>query len=473
MPPLIATAILAAGVIGLFVLDRDETSRATKALWIPLIWLVIVGSRPVSAWLRLGQPMDSTDFYMGEGSPLDRDVFMALLAAGTVVLIARMRAVGTILRTNVPVVLFFAYCLLSVLWSDFPDIAIKRWTKAIGDLVMALVVVTDPDPVAALKRFFSRAGFLLLPASILFIRYFGQLGRGYDPDGLPMNTGVTSNKNTLGVITFVVSLGALWQIVTLLDAGSQPNRGRRLLAQGTLLVFGVALLAMAHSATSAACFAMGAVLILVTNFPIIKRRPGAVHGLVVAIVLAAGFSMLSGDVASVTQAVGRQTNLTGRTDIWAAVLRVAPDPVVGTGFESFWLGPRVESVWRQLSQFMHVNEAHNGYIEVYLNLGWVGVCLIVLILVSGYRRAVAAFRCDPAIGSLMLAYVVAAAMYSITEAGFRLLNPIWIFLLLATTLVPEVPVPENPPSLGIAHNDDIEWALQGEGASSARPPWGL
>ena len=94
MPPLIATAILAAGVIGLFVLDRDETPRATKALWIPLIWLVIVGSRPVSAWLRLGQPMDSTDFYMGEGSPLDRDVFMALLAAGTVVLIARMRAVG-------------------------------------------------------------------------------------------------------------------------------------------------------------------------------------------------------------------------------------------------------------------------------------------------------------------------------------------------------------------------------------------
>jgi hypothetical protein len=31
----------------------------------------------------------------------------------------------------------------------------------------------------------------------------------------------------------------------------------------------------------------------------------------------------------------------------------------------------------------------------------------------------------------MLAYIVAAAVYGITEAGFRMLNPIWIFLLLA------------------------------------------
>jgi exopolysaccharide production protein ExoQ len=80
---------------------------------------------------------------------------------------------------------------------------------------------------------------------------------------------------------------------------------------------------------------------------------------------------------------------------------------------------------------MHVNEAHNGYLEVYLNLGWVGVGLIGLILVKGYSNVVTAFRYDPPVGSLLLAYVVAAAFYSISEAGFRLLNPIWIFLLLA------------------------------------------
>jgi hypothetical protein len=59
------------------------------------------------------------------------------------------------------------------------------------------------------------------------------------------------------------------------------------------------------------------------------------------------------------------------------------------------------------------------------------VALIAIILIGGYKRAVAAFRFDPATGGLMLAYVAAAASYSITEAGFRMLDPMWIFLLLA------------------------------------------
>jgi len=49
----------------------------------------------------------------------------------------------------------------------------------------------------------------------------------------------------------------------------------------------------------------------------------------------------------------------------------------------------------------------------------------------GYWRAVAAFRRDPAIGALMLAYVVTATIYSVTEAGFRMLHPMWVFLLLS------------------------------------------
>ena len=50
----------------------------------------------------------------------------------------------------------------------------------------------------------------------------------------------------------------------------------------------------------------------------------------------------------------------------------------------------------------HLNEAHNGYIEIYLNLGWVGVCLLAIILISGYRRAVSAFRGNSAVGSLVV-----------------------------------------------------------------------
>jgi O-antigen ligase len=130
--------------------------------------------------------------------------------------------------------------------------------------------------------------------------------------------------------------------------------------------------------------------------------------------------------------------MSGRTDIWAAVIPAVPNSLIGAGFESFWINPRVSIFKQKLLQLgwdprvaLGLNEAHNGYIEVYLNLGWIGVCLLALILISGYRRAVKVFERDHELGSLFLAYVAAAVFYSLTEVGFRMLNPCWIFLLLA------------------------------------------
>jgi O-antigen ligase len=433
--PHVALFICFLGIAGLFYLDRDESARPSRALWIPFLWLGIVGSRPFSYWLSLPPPAGSEQEIQLEGSPYDRAFFLVLLVAGIVVLVRRRSRVSALLKASQPIIIYFSYCLLSILWSYFPDISFKRWIKAIGDVVMVLVVVTDAQPVAALKHLFSRLGFVLLPTSIVLIKYFGDLGRRYSPDGGLMNTGVTTNKNSLGVITFVLLLGALWRVLSILENKKHPARGRHLLTQLTVLLIALWVLVMAQSATSIACVALGAALMLATRTSAIRRRPGAVHALVLAIILAGGITFFLGGDAAVVHALGRQENLTGRTDIWAAVLGAGTNPVLGAGFESFWITPSYKA------KFVHhlagwwepntLNEAHNGYLEVYLELGWVGVTMIAIVLISGYRASVAAFRRDPQLGSLMLAYVASAAVYSITEAGFRSLNPIWIFLLLA------------------------------------------
>jgi O-antigen ligase len=415
------------GIAGLFYLDRDKTVRTSKALWLPVIWFWIVGSRPVSFWVGGGPSL--TDPQMLDGSPTDRNVFLVLLTLGIITLIGRRRSVVPLLKANKPILIFFGFALLSLLWSSYPDITFKRWTKAIGDVAMVLVLVTDADPIGALRRFLARTGFILLPLSIVFIKYL-DIGRGYDPDGNPANTGLTTNKNVLGVVTFVITLGALWRILTLLRSKRSPARSRQMMAQVVLLACGIALLNMAHSATSEACFALGAVLMIVTGFRGIRRRPAAVHAVVGALASSAGIIILSGGMALLTHAVGRQENFTGRTEIWSAVFRGVDNPLLGAGFESFWLGPRLARVWSGLSGYMHVNEAHNGYLEEYLNLGWVGLILLAVILIAAYVRAVRVFRRDPSTGGLMLAFAVTAVIYSTTEAGFRMLNPMWFFLLL-------------------------------------------
>ncbi len=135
----------------LFWLDREPEVRTSGALWIPVMWLLINGSRPISQWLQLGAPITSADQYM-EGSPVDAAGFAILLAAGILVSARRWRQVWELMRSNAPVLLFFGYCAVSILWSDYPDISLKRWVKGLGDLVMVIIVLTDIDPSAAMRR---------------------------------------------------------------------------------------------------------------------------------------------------------------------------------------------------------------------------------------------------------------------------------------------------------------------------------
>ncbi len=428
MNSLVASLVYACGIAGLFYLDRDKSIRTSKALWLPVLYLWIIGSRPVSEWLGVA-PAVGTDVQL-DGSPVDRALFVALLIGAICVLVQRGRRTLSFLNANGPILIYFLFCLLSILWSDFPVVAFKRWTKAIGDVLMILIVVTDEQPVAALRRLFSRTGFLLIPLSLLFIKYYPNLGRGYDRwSGLQIFTGVTLNKNSLGVITFVLLLGVVWRVLALLRS-DEMHRRRHLLAQGTLLVLGVYLLMITNSATSSVCFIIGTGLLLMTNLRFVRRHVATVHVLVLALVLTASSFMLIGGTASGANALGRDATLTGRTNIWEAVIPMAPNPLVGAGFESFWLSPRVHDTLARLFPGLPLNEAHNGYIEVYLELGWVGLGLIGLVSIDGYRRSVKAFRREPALGGLLIAYILCTMIYSVTEAGFRMMDPIWIFFLL-------------------------------------------
>ncbi|MGH9533773.1 MAG: O-antigen ligase family protein [Terriglobales bacterium] len=430
MSPDLALLLCAIGVAGLFYLDRGDAKGVTRALWLPTLWIAIVASKPVSYWLGVG-PTNPTPQQIMDGSPLDAAVLGALLLAALIVAWRRREQVKPILKLAWPILLYFGYCGLSTFWSAYTEVSFKRWIKSWGDLAMVLVIATEPDISAALRRLFSRVGFLLLPVSIVLIKYFPAIGRGYDPSGGQTFNGVTGAKNSLGVIAYVVLLGVVWHLQALRHDKAFPNRGRHLLAQLALLGFGIWALVRCDSDTSMAALALGSLFLLLTALPAI-RKPAAIHALVLLVLLGGSTALLMGGEADVTHDMGRKANLSDRTTIWKAVEEVAAEhPIFGVGFESFWAGANLYQVWRFLPRYEKVNESHDGYIEVYAEIGWVGVALIALLLITAYRRAVAAFRRNPALGGLLVAYVVSSVIYNITEAGFRMLDPAWIFLLFA------------------------------------------
>jgi exopolysaccharide production protein ExoQ len=57
--------------------------------------------------------------------------------------------VGPLLQKNIPVLLYFSFCTVSIVWSDFPFVALRRWIKALGDVGMVLIMLTEPAPLTS------------------------------------------------------------------------------------------------------------------------------------------------------------------------------------------------------------------------------------------------------------------------------------------------------------------------------------
>jgi len=141
------------------------------------------------------------------------------------------------------------------------------------------------------------------------------------------------------------------------------------------------------------------------------------------------FFQSSGDLI---QSLGRNPTLTGRTDIWELVLSMPSNRALGVGYESFWLGPRLQKIWDTIPG-LRLNESHNGYIEVLITVGWIGMGLLLCVVAMGYRNAIAHYRRDPYAGALRIAWFIAPLITGFTEAAFRVMGVPWIIFLLATT----------------------------------------
>ncbi|MGO8756726.1 MAG: O-antigen ligase family protein [Terracidiphilus sp.] len=464
MPPLLATIIYGFGIFLLFYLEQDRANKVSRVLWLPALFLLINSSRPITFWL--GMESNDTQQVLMEGSPIDALFAFGLLVAGLVVLYQRRGAVTRILRQNGAVILFVVYCGVSASWSDYPGVSFKRWIRFLGTFVTVLLILTDKDPLRAMKWVLTRVGFLLLPISILLIKYYPNIATQFDPwTGQRYVSGVASDKNMLGMLALTSGLALLVQFLAAWRERPGGARFRHLAAFGLALASAVWVFNSADSKTSESCFILGSLMLVVMHLFKFARRPVAEHILAVSSIAAAyGVLFLHIGEGAALQQLGRNSTLTGRTEIWSGLLAFAGNPLFGTGFDSFWLGDRLARIWSVGGQLQGINEAHNGYLETYLNLGWVGVALLAAVIVVGYRNISISLLADPEQGRLRLVFLVVSIIYNYTEAGFRTGSSVWITFLLAIWALPRPrirkPLPAktawNHRSFGAKFEDEAE-----------------
>ena len=455
-PPIVAAFLTIAVIVFLFRRDIREKPDVSGALWLPLLWLVLACSRPVSAWLNIFGLSVSGAVSVEEGSPLDAWFFFCLIAAGSWVLVKRQVRLSEVIQNNGWLIIFLLYCFISIAWSDFPFVAFKRWIKILGHPIMALIILTEPNPDQAIKTLLKRCAYVVVPVSILFIKYYPQWGRGSDEWGTVINTGITTNKNALGADCLILGYFFFWYLVQTwqTDRSSWRKNELRLIA-GFLI--GIWLLFLkAHSATSLTSLLVGVLVVVFVGIRLINKNFIGRY-LLTALVLLVVAELAFGISGRYSEALGRGAGLSGRTLLWTRLLELHTNPIFGTGFESFWLGKRPEQL--EGIFFFIPNEAHNGYLEIYLTLGLIGLFLLIgLFIATFWKIRLELFR-NFEWARFQLGLFCAIILYNWTEAAFRTVGAIWFIFYIIAMDYPRSHLASAQSSVGLARSEeDLEFA---------------
>ncbi len=416
-------------IIWIFRVESKRKADVSSALWVPFFWLLMIGSRSVSQWLSMRSPVGTDDVL--SGNPIDQVVISAFLLSGLYILSKRKIAWERLFKNNLWIVLWFLYLGVSIAWSDFPGAALRKWVKGSTTYIMVLVVITDPNPFESIKTLIRRCAYILMPLSIVLIKYFPDIGIAWNEWGAHSLAGVAIGKNQLGRLCLTCGIIFISNIAVTLRREHNLDDRKDRYVNIVYLIMIVWLLKASDSATSLGSLMTGTCIYIILGFPIIRRNVKNIGKFMFLGILGAFILWASTDIdRSFVHGLGRNMTFTERTHLWEELLNMRTNPVLGTGYDSFWIGDRVTTLSQRLG--WAPNEAHNGYLEIYLELGFIGLLLIAWVLISAYRKICNSFSSDFEFGRFRMTFLIIFMLYNVTEANVKDLDLMWfIFLLIA------------------------------------------
>jgi exopolysaccharide production protein ExoQ len=454
LPQHLALLLTLAFIVFLFRRDIREKPNVSGALWLPLLWLVLTCSRSFTQWLNIFGLHVSGAASVEEGSPLDAGFYLAMAIAGFCVLCKRQVHLSEIVLNNGWVIAFFLYCFISIAWSDFPFVTFKRWTKILGHPIMALIVLTEPDPKEALIRLMKRCAYVVVPVSLLWIKYYPNLGRGFSDWGAAQNKGIAQSKNMLGADVLTLGFFFFWYLLQTWQTERNTRRRDELRLIAGFLIGILWLLSMAHSATSTICLLVAILMFVFVGIRSINKNFIGTYMLAALVVLAAA-ELAFGISGQLSESLGRGSGMSGRKEIWSIFLRFQDHPILGTGFESFWLGERRERVTEAFSGWEGGGSGatHNGYLETYLTLGLIGIVILIGLIIATFWKIRAELFRNFEWGRYRLGFFAGVLLLNWCEQAFNSFNPTWFVFYIIATDYPRAPLATAQPSVGAARSE--------------------
>jgi len=375
---------------------------------IEYIWHIFAFVLLQGAFIPLWRQMTQGEKYFAEGDPYNKGVLI-IAYMGTILLLFHPRPALRIARRTLLLWVLVGWALLSTAWSVIPEITLLRGLSVLvaGLYGLLLAVRYKPDTVLHIMGV---ALAIVVIASLMAALTFPEWAV---MTGMHQGAwrGVLFHKNALGRIS-TLALIVFWTIM-------QRERGKKRL--GWLLLIAAAGVNIISSRS-----ATGLILALITIaawcvLQIWKHLPRllrpAIGSLALAVALPATL-VLPGYLEAILGFFGKDLTLTGRILLWRALIPVIlKRPLLGYGYGAFWQGDAgpAYQVWAAVGwEWPH---AHNGFIDLWLEMGFVGVfvgILLILILIISSKRLF--LRGCQQIGSFLFLYGIYIFASNVSES---------------------------------------------------------
>ena len=333
----------------------------------------IVGDQPQGA--ESLNPVDMLKAVSNTGDQLKQVILLGIYASFAALLVSRERA-RALLSLGGPTLLLLLWTVASASWSVNPEVTMRRAVALFGTVGMGLYLGLRFD-LRRLLVLLCWAGLAALGLSLLLAVAAPSLGLDFEG----RLRGVTAHKNGIASFAAIVFLAGCG----LLGSGSLKRSVRMLAITAMGLATGC--MALAHS--TSVIPVLGLALATLAFGHTVRRASGAFLAFLPLLaslaLLAAGFMVAnSGMVAEV---FGKDANLSGRTLVWAfSAKMILLRPVAGYGLGAFWVGENSPGAVFWFTSHLGVPHAHNGFIQLALELGFVGLALFATAILAFAAR---------------------------------------------------------------------------------------
>ena len=396
--------------------------------WLLLIPLFYFASQGTLWFQNPGGNRALGGFGSLENAPRTTASSVTLLLIFVIVFVLLFFRIESILRVchdSSVFVALAALAIVSCLWSQFPIKSLEYSIFLFVNTLLAFYLYRRFSHYQQMKLLYL-LGWICLALSIVLALFFPQYGIS-NLGGLGVWQGIYSNRNGCSMMTILFLSVAFFTPAIALFAK---------VIRITYIGLSVLLVLMTQSATGK--ISLICLLAYVTAVWVIKMISSKDRLIILLLGATIGLTFIAAGISysrKIMYFIGKDPTLTGRTEIWKGVIiSIVKHPVLGYGYKAFWKGLQGESANNMLVSGFLVGHAHNGFMEIWLELGAVGLGLFLYSMVRTFRDTLVCLRAGKMPYLFWCACLVFLVLVSSLDEVEEIVSPNslpWILYILA------------------------------------------